>query len=321
MDGDGDPLPPNAVFPSSTSPSSSITIRWVAGHGVVHPRKDVDDGLGHGGRSTGQSSGQNGDDSPDAAQHKGQSCALLDPTILEEDPSADSTAFAVCTASDNQQVRVSLRLVKPPSTSYLQLRTDAQVHVKPTLLSADAHLLLIHMVVATIRDPPFTSYEDNLFVYKCLPDEPSLHLLPQIPFHAAPVWHTGITCRGGNHLVIAGFHTSVTSNDDEVGLLSLFSSSTRKWEVLDLSIPFDPVKGLYKFVWGTDDKFALHGFMFWVDYHRGMYIATCLPIHQSLDSYSFLELIFGTNIMTTARAASYQRMMGCLELPRLLVSR
>ena len=84
---------------------------------------------------------------------------------------------------------MSLCLAEPPSPSYLQLSTDAEVHVKPTLLSADGDLLLIHMVVAVVRDPPFTSYEDNIFVYKSRP-EPAmgcLQLLPQFPDHAAPV--------------------------------------------------------------------------------------------------------------------------------------
>ena len=68
---------------------------------------------------------------------------------------------------------------------------------------------------------------------------------------------------------MAGFHTSVIG-DDETGLLSRFSSSTERWDVLDLPIPFNPKKGLCKFIWESDDMFALDGLMFWVDYHRGM---------------------------------------------------
>ena len=160
---------------------------------------------------------------------------------------------------------MSLCLAEPPSPSYLQLRTDAEVHVKPTLLATDGDLLLIHMVVAVVCDPPFTSYEDNIFVYKSRP-EPAmghLQLLPQFPNRAAPVRHTGIACRGKD-FVVAGFHMSVIG-DDETGMLSRFSSSTERWDVLDLPIPFDPKKGLYKFVWDSDDKFALDGIMFWVD--------------------------------------------------------
>ncbi|CAL5023434.1 unnamed protein product [Urochloa decumbens] len=200
-----------------------------------------------------------------------QSWALLDPTIIEEDPASNATAFAVCTASDDREVRVSLRLAEPPSSSYVQMRTDAEVYVKPRLLAADGDLILVHMVVAVVRDPPFTSLEDNLFVYKSRPGPAMgrLRLLPQLPDSAAPVRHTGIACRGQD-FVVAGFHTRVIGDDEEMGLLSRFSSSTEKWDVLDLSIPFDPKMGLYKFVWGTDDKFAFEGLMFWVDYHRGM---------------------------------------------------
>ncbi|OEL38285.1 hypothetical protein BAE44_0000696 [Dichanthelium oligosanthes] len=53
-------------------------------------------------------------------------------------------------------------------------------------------------------------------------------------------------------------------------MLSCFSSSARRWEALDLPIPFNSEMGLYKFVWGSDDALALDGLMFWVDYHRGI---------------------------------------------------
>ena len=44
-------------------------------------------------------------------------------------------------------------------------------------------------------------------------------------------------------------------------MLSRFSSSMERWDVLDLPIPFNPKKGLYKFIWESDDMFALDGLM------------------------------------------------------------
>ena len=44
-------------------------------------------------------------------------------------------------------------------------------------------------------------------------------------------------------------------------MLSRFSSSMERWDVLDLPISFDPEKDFYKFVWDSDDKFALDGLM------------------------------------------------------------
>jgi hypothetical protein len=114
-----------------------------------------------------------------AATH--QSWALLDPMILEEDPDVDSTVFTIFTASDDPEVRVTLHLTEPPSSSYVQLRTNVAVHVKPAMLAANNRgLLLIHRVVANVCDPPLTSYEDNLFIYKSRP-EPAMGRLWLLP--------------------------------------------------------------------------------------------------------------------------------------------
>lgn len=77
---------------------------------------------------------------------------------------------------------------------------------------------------------------------------------------------------------MAGFDTGVIGDNDKVGMLSHYSSPMERWDVLDLPTPFDPNKGSYRFVWDSDDNFALHGVMSWVDYHRVCSIATCLLI-------------------------------------------
>lgn len=93
----------------------------------------------------------------------------------------DSTVFTIFTASDDPEVRVTLHLTEPPSSSYVQLRTNVAVHVKPAMLAANNRgLLLIHRVVANVCDPPLTSYEDNLFIYKSRP-EPAMGRLWLLP--------------------------------------------------------------------------------------------------------------------------------------------
>ncbi|KAK3152390.1 hypothetical protein QOZ80_2BG0158260 [Eleusine coracana subsp. coracana] len=214
-----------------------------------------------------------------------QGWAMLDPWPLDEDPAATSTGLAICPASDGQALRVSLRLAAPPAHSYLHLHTDSDLNVKPSLLAADGALLLLHMTVSVVRNnPTFPSFETNFFVYKAHPEMAWLRLLPEFEDHCASVGHTGIANKDDDDYVVAGFRVKMLTRDEcatwddedeedgyrEVGELSRFSSSTDRWDLVELPIPFDPDKGLFKFVWDSDDLFALDGFMFWVDYHRGM---------------------------------------------------
>lgn len=37
-----------------------------------------------------------------------------------------------------------------------------------------------------------------------------------------------------------------------------------------LPIPYNPEKGLYQFVWDSDDHFSSDWFLLWVNYHRGI---------------------------------------------------
>ncbi|CAL4955427.1 unnamed protein product [Urochloa decumbens] len=207
---------------------------------------------------------------------------LFDSTILMGEVTDPAAA---CAASNGGEVRVSLRLAKPPASSYVEMHIDAELYDKPTVLSADGDLLLIHTVLA-VRDPPPCSYQDNFFVYREHPAKapPSLQLLPQFGEWGCRAVHTGISCRDGE-FVVAAFHTDIVGGGegtaswgeaedgaswDEVGVLSRFSSSTGQWEVKELPIPFDSCEALYPFTWHTDKVFSLRGFTCWVDYHRGI---------------------------------------------------
>nr|CAB3445963.1 unnamed protein product [Digitaria exilis] len=209
--------------------------------------------------------------------HRLGSVPLFDPSvIITEEPvvPAGPTA-ASCLTSDGHDVRVSPRLADPPSASFVEMRTDADLHplCTPTVVAADGYLLLI---LASFADS--STHEHNFFVYK--PHPPSLRLLPH------PDVYTGIVTSRPNveseeeeeqEFVAAAFHTELTGawgddegSRDEVGKLMRFSSSTGKCEVLNLSIPFDPTKGLYKYTWRTDKVVPFGGHMCFVDYHRGI---------------------------------------------------
>ena len=202
---------------------------------------------------------------------------MFDPTILMGEVLHPA---AVCAASNGGQVRVSLRLAEPPASSYVEMYIDAELHGHATVLAADGDPLLIHTVLA-IRDPPPRTYQDNYFVYRAYQETPSLLLLPQFDDWDAHPLHTGISCRGGE-FVVAAFYGEGSSSGGKVGVLSRFSSSTGQWEIKELLIPFDSDKGLYPFVWDTDNVFSFRGLMCWVDYHRGILYSDVFSDHPGL---------------------------------------
>nr|TKW37481.1 hypothetical protein SEVIR_1G049700v2 [Setaria viridis] len=213
--------------------------------------------------------------------------ALFDPFVLtgEEAVAEDPAAAAACTTSAGRGVCVSLRLADPPAASYVEMRTDAEPFGTPSVVATDGDLLLIDMFV---KVPATSSHEQNSFVYRAHPSSPSLRLLPHRDDWYA---YTGIVDRRRDgteeeeEFVAVAFSTEVIfaggarwgerpegceDEDDEVGKLTRFSSSTGQCEVLTLPIPFDPSKGLYKFTWRTDKVFPFYGLMCFVDYHRGI---------------------------------------------------
>ncbi|RLN25135.1 hypothetical protein C2845_PM07G18260 [Panicum miliaceum] len=78
-----------------------------------------------------------------------------------------------------------------------------------------------------------------------------------------------------------------SSSGGEVGVLSRFSSSTEQWEIKELRIPFDSDKGLYPFMWDTDEVFSFRGLMCWVDYHRGILYS---DVFSDLPELQFVQL-------------------------------
>lgn len=238
---------------------------------------------------------------------------LFHSTILMREVADPSAA---CAASNGGHVRVSLRLAKPPAPSYVEMQIDAELYAKPTILSADGDLLLIHTVLA-FRDPPPCTYQDNFFVYRAHPVlTPSLRLLPQFGEWGARVLHTGISCRDDGEFVVSAFHANIILGGEEggrrswdevgeVGELSRFSSSTGRWEVKELPIPYDPDQGLYPLTWDTDKVFSFRGFTCWVDYHRGI---LCCDVFSDSPELRFVQLP-GIEIWDDLHDYSYGRQL------------
>ncbi|CAL4889420.1 unnamed protein product [Urochloa decumbens] len=216
---------------------------------------------------------------------------LFDPFVVTEDAAAavtnDDTAATCCVTRCGRDVRVSLRLADPPSASYVVMRTDAELHGTPKVVAADGDLLLIEMAV--VEPPSTVSREQNFLVYTAHPSSPSLLLLPHRDDDS--YFYTGIVAgeEEEEEFVAAAFSTEITRAGDgddegakEVGWLTRFSSSTGQHEVLDLPIPYDPSKGLYKLVWHTDKVFAFRGrHMCFVDYHRGILLCDVFTTNTS----------------------------------------
>ncbi|CAN6271793.1 unnamed protein product [Urochloa humidicola] len=229
--------------------------------------------------------------------------ALFDPFVVTEDVAAvasDGTTSAFCTTSGGRDVRVSLRLADPPAASYVEMRTDdAELHGEASVVAADGDLLLIDMAVT--EPPSTTPREHNFLVYRAHPSSPSLRLLPHRDDWDAYAGITARRRRDGDEeeeeFVAAAFGTEITLVGDgdegaeEVGRLTRFSSSTGQYEELDLPIPFDPSKGLYKLVWHTDKVFAFRGgLMCFVDYHRGILLCDVFATSPELRFIPFPEI-------------------------------
>ncbi|CAO2037532.1 unnamed protein product [Urochloa humidicola] len=223
--------------------------------------------------------------------------ALFDPFVVTQDvaDANNTTSAAFCTTSSGHDVRVSLRLADPPAASYVEMRTNAELHGESSVVAADGDLLLIDMAVV---EPPSTiSREHNFLVYKAHPSSPSLQLLPDNEDCNS---YAGIAARrsadGVEEFVAAAFDTEITLAGDgegaeEVGKLTRFTSSTGQHEELDLPIPFDPSKGLYKLVWHTDKTFAFRdGLMCFVDYHRGILLCDVFATSPELRLIPFPEI-------------------------------
>ncbi|KAL6656546.1 hypothetical protein ACP70R_004326 [Stipagrostis hirtigluma subsp. patula] len=177
--------------------------------------------------------------------------------------SSSSSMAAVSTTSNGLEVRVSLRLAAPPAASYVELYTDA----------------CLHMVVAVRDDDPFDPPTDNFFVYKADPDWPWLRRLPSIGDWMGRPWHTGVARLGGagnwKGFVVADLQPRTVyphaGGMDEEAELFRYSSAAGRWELKRLDMPHDPEKGLHPLCWETDAVFSLGGStMCWADYHRGV---------------------------------------------------
>jgi hypothetical protein len=54
-----------------------------------------------------------------------------------------------------------------------------------------------------------------------------------------------------------------------------------------LPIPYNPEKGLYQFVWDSDDHFSSGWFLLWVNYHR---VILYFDVFSEFPFLRFIEL-------------------------------
>ncbi|KAL6638036.1 hypothetical protein ACP70R_025608 [Stipagrostis hirtigluma subsp. patula] len=169
--------------------------------------------------------------------------------------SGNAAAAAVCKTGNGRDISVSLRrLASPPATSCLQLCTDDELFLEPSIVAADGDLLLIHMSIA-VKGLPEEQFPPNFFVYKADPDLPCLCPLPaprdwKTTMSAVEARYTGIVRRGEDGFVVANllprmhFTDLTTMSAVEVADLWLYRSATEQWETRRLAMPHDPDKGL-----------------------------------------------------------------------------
>ncbi|CAL4893456.1 unnamed protein product [Urochloa decumbens] len=177
--------------------------------------------------------------------------------LLDFEPFEPSATMTSSTTSNNRTVRASLRLAAPPSSSVVQLYTDDDVRMGPSVVAADGNLLLIHMAGF---------------------DWPWMKSLPPPPDWVAWGEDTGII-KMGECFVVASLKPRVIIDrstrkgvelEVEVAFVWIFRSGTNKWDIRQLDMPHDSDNGLVEFHWQTDAVFSFDEFMCWVDYHRGI---------------------------------------------------
>ncbi|KAL6636797.1 hypothetical protein ACP70R_024369 [Stipagrostis hirtigluma subsp. patula] len=198
--------------------------------------------------------------------------ALFDTRVALGDL-ANSAAAVVSKTTNGREVRVSLRLAKPPAASCVELYTDDEVFTNPSILSTDGDLILLHMVVA-VKGMYYVKFPHNFFVYKADPEWPRMQSLPPPCDPIVRAEHTGIA-RSGEDFVLANLMSHDVFDDTdmrkvEVAFLQLYRSETEQWETKRLRMPIQPENGLEEYQWETDTVFSFRGFVCWVDYHHGI---------------------------------------------------
>ncbi|CAN6205424.1 unnamed protein product [Urochloa humidicola] len=211
-----------------------------------------------------------------------------------------STAAAGAETTTGQSVTVSLRLVPPPLTSYMEIHTadssssssSLSFYGQPSILAAHGDLALIYGVIALKRARP-GDYPGNFFLYKASPACPSLRLLPS----PGKGWlgrakFTGVLHLHGNgggddEFVLAHLQGLVGGEGEEVAELFRYSSGSGEWELLRIDTPGDAGNGFYPQSWYTDTVFSHGSFMYWADYHQGLLSCDICAEHPRLQFIKF----------------------------------
>ncbi|RLM86480.1 hypothetical protein C2845_PM04G25040 [Panicum miliaceum] len=184
-----------------------------------------------------------------------------------------STAAATDT-STGQNVCVSLRLVPPPLSSYVEIHTDGSFsfYGQPMIIAAHGDLVLIYGAIA-VEGVRASSCPGNFFLYKASPALPWLIRLP--PPSPGNCWRgraefTGVLHKGGDDFIVANLQALVGAQGEEVAELFRYSSGSGEWDFFQIDMPGDAANGFHPQSWYTDTVFSHDSFMYWVDYHQGL---------------------------------------------------
>ncbi|CAL5072644.1 unnamed protein product [Urochloa decumbens] len=206
-----------------------------------------------------------------------------------------SSTAAGAETTTGQSVIVSLRLVPPPLTSYMEIHTDSSLsfYGQASILAAHGDLALIYGVVVVKGARP-GDYPGNFLLYKASPACPSLRLLtsPGKPWRGRAKFTGVLHLNGGgggdgDDFVVAHLQGLVGAEGEEVAELFRYSSGSGEWELLRIDMPGDADRGFYPLSWYTDTVFSDGSFMYWADYHQGLLSCDVSAEHPRLQFIKF----------------------------------
>ncbi|TVT99897.1 hypothetical protein EJB05_54709, partial [Eragrostis curvula] len=224
-------------------------------------------------------------DSDGSSKLPGQVAANVKKNDGDTGPTDNSIGRVADKTSNGRDVRVSLcSLAAPPSTSWVQLYTDDEVSMNPTIVSADGDHLLIHMIVAD--EGMFKAkYPHNFFVYRADLDRPCLWPLPP-PSGCISSNHTGIARNGEG-------------------------SRADRWEMKQIGMPYDEDAGLVEHGWETDAMFSIDGFIGWADYHHGIMFCNVFSPDPELRFLRFPVVETSHGYYERGRPTMYRTVSNC----------
>ncbi|RLN34771.1 uncharacterized protein C2845_PM03G06660 [Panicum miliaceum] len=179
--------------------------------------------------------------------------SIFDRRVIHIQGASCSSMAAGTEASTGQNVCVSLRLLPPPLSSYMEIYTDELFYFfgQPKIIAAHGDLALIHGVIV-VEGVGASDYPGNFFLYKASPECPWLRRLPS----PGNCWlgradFTGVLHQGGDDFIVAKVTKWVLEHTLDIS--ELWSSTKYRFSYLPRTVPEFPwpdlkEKGLIHFI-------------------------------------------------------------------------